>query len=391
MDKLTDYEWRLVDIANHAKVKGTFKKRIKWVEKYMHKLESMRDDPLYLSSVNALRTNQEDFPVRVDASASGLACIAILTHCKQSLKLNGLLNNGYQDVYTNIYNLTNFKESFTRDKVKKAIMTSCYGSKATPLSLFKTEENLGHYYETLMNHVPGVYQFIDYTINKLWNPDAYSYNYRMPDGYKVKAKVISYREEYVNINGKNYPVLSKVNEPTPTGRLIPSMITHSTDSLIARELTYRCNYDKELIKYVTKILYTQFSHSEVYNTEDNEVVAQIWNDYLDSGFLSAKILYHINGANINLIDRTKILELIQSLPNKPFYILPLHDEFACRANYVNDMRTQYNSILRDIWNSNLLAHIINQFTHLEPLKKDSITSEHRNIGDKIFNSNYTIN
>lgn len=159
---------------------------------------------------------------------------------------------------------------------------------------------------------------------------------------------------------------------------------------MARELTYRCNYDKERIKYITKLIFKEFSNAEVYNSEDNNAVMQIWNDYLDSGFLSTKILNHINGSNINLVDRDVIYKLILSLPEKPFYVVPLHDEFACRAEYVNDMREQYNHILRNIWNSNLLIHIINQFIHTEKLSMDPITKEHLAIGDKIFNSTYTI-
>lgn len=74
MDKLTEKEWRFVDIANHAGIKGTFKKRIAWTEKHLDKLESKCDDQLFQASVHALRTNQEDFPVRCDAAASGKRC-----------------------------------------------------------------------------------------------------------------------------------------------------------------------------------------------------------------------------------------------------------------------------------------------------------------------------
>ena len=171
--------------------------------------------------------------------------------------------------------------------------------------------------------------------------------------------------------------------------MIPSMIAHSCDSLVARELTYRCNYSKKDIDRLTKYIFTEFNDSEVYESEDNNEVQRIWNTYLDCGFLSYKILSHINGANINLVDRNTIYRMIQEMPDKPFYVLPLHDEFACRSNYVNDLRKQYNCILRDLWNSNLLVHILNQFL-VNKVEAKVALPNHRVIGDKICKSNYAL-
>ena len=118
-------------------------------------------DNAKLASVNALRTSQEDFPVRVDASASGLQLLSILTHDVSGLKLNGLLNNGYQDIYLNLFELTGLdKEAFSRKDIKSAIMTSIYGSIAEPKKIFKTEDNLNIYYKTLKEHIPNVYEFL---------------------------------------------------------------------------------------------------------------------------------------------------------------------------------------------------------------------------------------
>lgn len=390
MDKLTEKEWRFVDIANHAGIKGTFKKRIAWTEKHLDKLESKCDDQLFQASVHALRTNQEDFPVRCDASASGFQCLSLLTHDINGLRLNGLFNNGYQDIYMNLFNCTDFdKKSYSRNEIKKALMANSYGSVNEPMKIFKTEEALQKYYSVLEEQIPGIYKFMTYSINGLWNPQAYEYTYRLPDGFIVNAKVTEPRKETMSINGKDYVVESEVNKPSKKGRILSSCITHSVDGLMARELTYRCNYDEERIKYVTRLIFKEFSNDEVYDSEDNAVVAQMWNDYLDCGFLSVKILNHINGSNINLIDRDVIYELIKQLPEKSFYVVPLHDEFACRAENVNAMREQYNHILRCVWNSNLLVHIINQF-HTVKLTMDPIDDNHRAIGDKIFNSTYTI-
>ncbi|MCZ2128610.1 MAG: hypothetical protein LC099_12700 [Anaerolineales bacterium] len=228
MDKLTEKEWRFVDIANHAGIKGTFKKRIAWVEKHLDKLESKCDDQLFQASVHALRTNQEDFPVRCDASASGFQCLSLLTHDINGLRLNGLFNNGYQDIYMNLFNCTDLdKKNYSRNEIKKALMASSYGSVNEPMKIFKTEEALQKYYSVLEEQIPGIYKFMTYSINGLWNPNAYNYTYRLPDGFIVKAEVINTCKESMSINGKDYEVVHKVNKPSKKGRILPSMITHS--------------------------------------------------------------------------------------------------------------------------------------------------------------------
>lgn len=75
--------------------------------------------------------------------------------------------------------------------------------------------------------IPGIYRFMTYAINGLWNPDAYNYTYRLPDGFIVNAKVTKPRKETMSINGKDYVVESEVNKPNKKGRILPSMITHS--------------------------------------------------------------------------------------------------------------------------------------------------------------------
>ncbi|MNY61690.1 hypothetical protein D3C86_1983980 [compost metagenome] len=54
------------------------------------------------------------------------------------------------------------------------------------------------------------------------------------------------------------------------------------------------------------------------------------------------------------------MELINSLPAKPFEIISIHDAFRCLPNYGNDLRQQYQLQLHLIARSNLLSYLLSQ-------------------------------
>ena len=52
-----------------------------------------------------------------------------------------------------------------------------------------------------------------------------------------------------------------------------------------------------------------------------------------------------------------------SMPLAPFQLITNHDCFKAHPNYGNDVRQQYNNIMADINDSNMLAYIVNQIAH----------------------------
>ena len=61
-----------------------------------------------------------------------------------------------------------------------------------------------------------------------------------------------------------------------------------------------------------------------------------------------------------LTDSNVIRELVDSLPEKPFEVLSVHDCFRCLPNYGNDLRYQYNLHLHLIAKSELLSYLLSQ-------------------------------
>lgn len=108
-------------------------------------------------------------------------------------------------------------------------------------------------------------------------------------------------------------------------------------------------------------MFTEWEWPEAFNYTENYVMTEkLWDHYQKSGYLSARILDYIDEETIHLVERQEILELINSLPEKPFKLIAVHDCFRCLPTYGNDLRKQYNIQLMLIAKSNLLQFLVSQ-------------------------------
>jgi hypothetical protein len=90
------------------------------------------------------------------------------------------------------------------------------------------------------------------------------------------------------------------------------------------------------------------------------MVFTLWARFRESGYLSARIIDYLDGANLGHVDRAEIEALLDSMPAKPFHVISIHDCFRCLPNYANDLREQYNLQLMLKAKSDLLSSIISQ-------------------------------
>ena len=172
----------------------------------------------------------------------------------------------------------------------------------------------------------------------MWDPTTYTNNWVLPD---------------------NFHVMHSENAPTESGRSLGANTIHSLDGMVVREITRRCNYNINRINEVRGVLIGQPMFLE---DEDHHVqmVLTLWEHFRKSGYLSARILDHIDSTTIMLTDSNVIHNLVDSLPEKPFEVLSVHDCFRCLPNYGNDLRYQYNLQLHLIAKSELLSYLLSQ-------------------------------
>ena len=376
MQHFTGKEYLKIDIANSFGLdKMEWHDRIGWFdsnENQLNKIMTKAEEPaMFYSGMQAWQRAKEGkpsgYPISLDATSSGIQLLACLTGDRQSAELcnvvdTGKRGNAYNTLYKHMVNEIGDSAKIDAKDVKKAIMTSFYGSEAQPKSVFGEGLLLEVFYKTMEERCPGAWE-LNKAMLSFWDPTASEYNWVLPDNFHVHVKVMQTVTETVHFLNKNYEVNYTINAPMEQGRSLGANSTHSCDGMVVREMTRRCSYDPSNIKYVLDVIEQKTTLYNVQSQKKNiEMVDKLWNLRQQSGFLSARILDYIDSTNFHIVDRVEIFDLIASLPKRPFNLLAVHDCFRCLPNYGNDMRQQYNNILSDIAKSEMLSFMLTQIT-----------------------------
>lgn len=404
MQTFTPREYLMIDIANsYGLDKLDWNLRIDWFKQneahLMSLLDTAKTPALYYAGVqawlNALAGKSSGYPISLDGTSSGLQILAALTCDRSASLLCNVLDSGSREnAYTGIYQAMLDKLGETGhinpDEVKQAIMTALYGSEAEPIKIFGTGAMLDTFYTTMEELAPAVWN-LNKAFLEMWDPTTLSNDWVMPDNFNVHIKVIRTAEESVNFLNTPYKVITKINAPKKTGRSIGANLTHSVDGMVVREMARRCMYDPQAVSDAKSILTNHgktigedsVSHSP--SRQTNEVLA-LWQNYKESGYLSARILDCINIMNVRYLDKDVVLALIDSLPVKPFDLISVHDCWRCLPNYGNDLRKQYNLQLHLIAKSNLLGYLVSQIVGHAVISPKADLS----MADEILQANYAL-
>lgn len=391
MQTFTAKQYMQIDIANsYGLDKGDWDVRLEWFNENRNSLEklveSAEEPALFYAGVNAYREmeagNPIGYTIALDATSSGLQLLACMTGDRKAAELCNVVNykeqgkNKRRDAYTVIYKLMlgvlGESSRIKRSDTKQAIMTAFYGSEAKPKEVFGEGIMLKVFENQMEENAPGPWE-----LNKFWlqcgNPDATEYEWPLPDNFHVRVKVMVPEVQTVNFLNKPYDITRMVQGVEEKTRMLSANTTHSVDGMVVREMLRRCSYDPELVAFLKQLCYgVQESN---WGLEENyDMVTTLWEHYQKSGFLSVRIFDYLDAQSIKLVDRTIIMELVDSLPKRPFKVLTVHDCFRCHPNYGNDLRRQYNIILSDIAKSNILgfimSHILNQEISIGKLDPD---------------------
>jgi hypothetical protein len=405
MQKFTGKEYLFIDIANSFGLdKLTWDERLKWAcenEYQFHNLVSKAKDPaMFYAGTQAWHKTRcgeaTGYPISLDATSSGLQILAALTGDRRAASICNVIDTGKrEDAYTVVYDemvkrimlrLGLQAGNIDREKTKQAVMTSLYGSVAVPKEVFGEGVQLKIFYEVMNELAPAAWE-LNEAFLAFWNPTALSHDWVLPDNFHVHVKVMRSEKEVVHFMNEPYDTFYSVNAPTEEGRSLGANTIHSIDGMIVREMARRCNYNPDDVLRVIA----------GFNTEDgtrgmgigrkcDQMVQILWDHYLSSGYLSARILEHLDAGNSGLVNEQVIWELIDSLPEKPFQMIAVHDCFRVLPNYANDLRTQYNLQLSLIAKSNLLQALLRQITG----HKLNIGKLDPNLWKDIPNTNYAL-
>lgn len=367
----TGREYLKIDIAsNFGLDSADWNDRIDWFDKNQAALpylvDQAKEPALFYAGIQAWNDVQQGKPIgymiSLDATSSGLQILAALTGDRFAAELCNVVDIGHRaDAYTGVYQAmlaqTGGSAMISRDNVKEAVMTGLYGSTAVPERVFGEGELLAVFYDTMESLAPAAWE-LNEAMLQIWDSTAFEYNWVLPDNFHVHTKVMDTVREIVHFDNVPFEVTTKVNQPVKRGRSLGANLVHSIDGMMVREITRRCDFDPARIAYLNRVLGEPQSWGKQALTHDDQMVLTLWNHYQNSGYLSARILDHLNADNLGHVQHTVVEELLGSLPAKPFKVVSIHDCFRCLPHYGNDLRLQYNYQLALIAQSNLLQVLL---------------------------------
>jgi hypothetical protein len=396
----TGREYLKIDMANNYGLdKLNWDERLQWFNQNENQLDqlvqSAKEPALFYAGLKAYRDVEAGLPtgymISLDATSSGLQLLAALTGDRSAAQLCNVVDVGarqdaYQRIYQHMQLVSQDTSKIAPEDVKQAIMTAFYSSVAVPRKVFGEGALLDIFYDTMKLMAPGAWELNEAFLS-FWDPTAFKHSWILPDNFHVHINVMNQMKETVKFCGQPFDVYYYVNTPLPEGRSLGANTIHSIDGMIVRELSRRCDYDPARIKMMRHWLKGPVGTSA--GSTDDEMVFLLWRHYQETGYLSARILQHLRPANLGLTNTADIIELLDSLPEKPFKVVSIHDCFRCLPHYGNDLRRQYNLQLELIAKSNLLASIIAQLLK-QPVKSIQIGKLDPNLYQDIRETNYAL-
>ncbi len=383
MQMFSGADYLRIDIANAFGFdKYTWNGRLDWFEAMEAKLlkdpqamaMTAKEPAQAWAGIQAYKSflAQEDsgYQCGLDATASGIQLLAVLSGCYKTALTCNLINTGNrEDAYTRTYEemCRRMETSGTilRDDVKRALMTSFYGSEAVPREVFGEDtKELAMFYETAGDLMPGAMQ-LNKDLQNLWNPDALAHSWVMPDGFDVHIKVLGEEVHQVSFLGVLHDVKVKKGMPQESSRSLSANVVHSVDGYVVREMGRRCNFSTDNFMRVWELLYaadyTKFGKSTA--REKDLALLRILELWEQSSALSAVIFEYLDELNMGHLNPGMVRdlkELLATFPAAPFPIVSIHDAFKFPPNNGNQLRKQYNNILAELAESNLLSHLATQ-------------------------------
>lgn len=410
LQTFTPIEYLMIDVAGSFGLdKRTWQERIDWTktkEEHILKIattadpkthplvQKAKEPPLFYAGCLAYREALEGRPtghmISLDATASGAQILSLLVNCRKSASLCNVIDTGErEDFYTRIYEAViaaiGGRKTIPHDQVKRAVMTSLYGSTRQPREVFGEGQLLRTFYRVLAEEAPGASE-LNEALLALWDDEALEHSWVMPDNFHVVVRShgpVNY--PFTWVTGLKEATRDE-QRPVEQGRGIPANVVHSIDGFIVREMGRRCSYDPMAIIHLKRVLEGKEGPlGRVRDRPKDQLLTTIWNHYLDTGFLSALVLDLIDRQNAGDIDPKVVLHLIDTMPAFSFQVLSVHDCFRVHPNYGNDLRRQYNQILSELANSLLLEGIVSQIVgrKIEAKRMGS-------IGAEVLEANYAL-
>lgn len=376
------FEWLLIDVAARmGHDKEHFSTRIEWtvanvlplikaaptfdlLKAFIEPLIKTADEPAMfcgacLAVWDTINGRESTWQVGADAASSGPQLQSCFMKCKTGMGNTGVLNwDKMPDVYTDVtLVMCTGGLSITRKIVKKGIVPHIYASEAAPKAVFKTQYPA--FIKAYKTVLPKAQEASDFMV-QAWNSNAFEHVWTMPDGAVVRVPVIVKHQKSIPC-GKHkieyiYEELGTKKKGLAGTKALSANITHSYDAYMLRELNRRCNYNKEHMENMLRLLTRELAHRAM-SGEKCPTLTYSETDYmyyLESLYVkftqaSAVAFEYMDENNVQHLSDDYLLTLEHiaksMLAHKSFEVSNIHDEFKCLPNNVSQMKRHYNQLL----------------------------------------------
>lgn len=406
-------EYLCIDIANHFGLdKLLFEDRIQWVKDNYAKLEGYTDvaeeSALYKKAVHELRQVVAGKPtghiVQLDATCSGIQIMSAITGCVKGADATGLVTEKRADAYTDvtkkmneILKLKGFTEiEVPRKDVKRAVMTSGYGSTLVPKEVFGEGDLLTTFYQAAFAIAPAAFELMGDLLNT-WQKGALSHNWVMPDNFHVNIKVLEKKEVRVEVDELAHATFTTyvdINQGTDKGLANVANTIHSIDGYVLRTIIRRAAYDINKVEPMHQLIDAELTlrglraaNTEYKHCDDLQNMINIYNA---SKVLDVHIIEYITKETIGQVDTAhlkklfKLLTKMLELGSSP--VVTVHDSFGSHPNHCDTVRYWYKEILGELAESDILQFIVSQIVGYQV----NYVKKSNNLAELIRNSNYGI-
>jgi hypothetical protein len=328
---------------------------------------------LYKSALAASQSVMTDHLISLDATASGIQCLALMAQDAESA---AAVNLGTDEVRNPYQRVKDHMGDYPYEKVKKALMTSFYESVATPLNLFGNDYD--KFVAAASKMLPGPWALKEAISSCMKYKDFYGWT--MMDGFEVNMDVTTPIECSMDIGGLNMEWVEHRKAAVATKGLTAN-VTHSLDALVLREVLRRthCEY-----QWYPEHQLTPF---EELREKDIALMQSILR-WQRSKFLTVEFLDHVDQCNQHLVPQ-ELRDAVDALHlTADMYVQPIHDCFRVRATDANDLFIIVREVMADLAYSKSAWWILSQLGFEGTINDDE--SKRMALKEQVLKSSYLI-
>lgn len=360
-----------------AKEKAVFARGVFEIEAMQKHLQSHKQNPNepYMSN----------YILGLDSTASVLQMLSVLSQCEISAEVANLVNPEVRyDPYMLLCNvfselldpseLARVEPYLIRKFMKSCLMVFFYGGSSLLNKMTNRDKKLNEkFFQATSILAPKAMQLRTLILSCI-NPELTMYNWEMPDGFKVRTKVLTSELSSVVIddiktakgNSASISHIFKYQGRDELYCALAANVVHSVDSLVVRELCRRLSYDKQAVVKTLHVL-SKIKHKEITDITEFVSIVNI-SCLVTDNYQSYK---HLTPNQLGILEE----HLRFMLKHDPIVLTCIHDEFKTYPKYLGLVRLHYREIMAQLAQSNIINDMLRIITntHKQSVKSDMYT------------------